>query len=712
MKSVFTLTLLAISLGALAQKPVKEKDTTKNYLLKEVQVNGQVKSIKKDTIPVGLRLGQPLIRIPQNIISISSSLLKMQGGLQLKDAARNASGVYFGYNSSPFDGSAAINIRGFESSTSLNGMSRRGNYGAVIDDEAIMESVDIIKGPAGFVASSGEPGGTVNITTKVPGAKMLRAEITGGSFGLFRTTVDAGTAVKEKGFALRFNTAFQSSNHFTYDMKIRKYVVAPVLQYNFSKHTYLLADYNLIRGESFNGSVITKLSDAAHFLKDARSNNYYAAYGLPDSYAQTQTARLFGTHAFSGSWKVTAQAAYITGPYSQWYLVSKNKTGVNFDENGKTTRITSHPEGIGRNFNSQFYFNGKVKTGSISHDLIFGADYNKSRDTVSSGYGIHDIAFDRNNPNHFVDPDLVKVTKRSVFLQNDASLKSLFAYNTVTFFNQLLLNFGARYTWYENHKIQTSTKVKDTEFNQKALSPRVALTYMFDPKTSVYALLDQSFVPQSGTDANLQPFEPQKGTNREVGLKKNWFDGRLQTSIDGFHTVKHNVLVKDYSNAGFYKMLGKIRSKGIEMDVLGNITDHLSVSANYSLIDAIILEDTDQENVGNKLPGTPQQIINTWLQYGFSIYKDARLSLSAGSVTEVKRTTYEKDVNLNDFSKFDAGIALETSKLTFRLIGDNLSNKRYAESGDAGIGYPYEGLNYFFIEGAPINFRLSATVKF
>jgi iron complex outermembrane recepter protein len=709
-----------------------QKDTSLRYReLQRIDVLSQrTRSIKKDTISHTLKLQQPLIEIPQNITRISSALMEQQGALQLKDVARNSSGIYFGYNSSPFDYSAAIQVRGFNAYSIINGMPRHANYGAVLDDQSLFESVEFIKGPAGFINSVGEASGTVNINTKTPTSKLLNVELTGGSFGLRRVAVDAGSQVKDKGFSYRFNAAYQHQDSYLDQIRTDKYVLAPVLQYNFSPRTYILGEYDFIRGESRNGSDITKIRSAADALHDPIQQNYSAAKGLPVTWYQSQTSRLLFVHRFNDQWQLTSQSQYTHAPYSTWgMLSSETYTGVSFDEQGHTDRLSIHTAIVGKTFVSQLYLSGKFNTAGAKHSIIVGGDFTQSRDTLANEFGLYTFPFYRDKLNYAVSDSvsMMNPANKSRF-KNNTYYESAYVYDNIKY-NRFILTLGARYTWYSNkviQKVSPSRPEKVNDYSQQALSPRAALTYLIDSSMSAYFLYDQSFVPQSGLKAGKVidattgkpegiPVDPQRNNDLELGVKKQWFGGRLLTTVNGFHTVKRNVLMTDVQNAalGYKRQIGEYASDGVELDILGHITPRLSVSANYTFVDARITKDTTGSAlIGMKLPGTPQQIINTWLQYSFPLQAQRTISFSLGQTTQIKRSTYTKNVNLPDFTKFDAGVNFSTPRYYARLIADNLLNKRYAASGDIGNGYPIPDVdNWYFIEGEPVNFRVTVGVK-
>jgi len=724
MKRIIYLTFLYLIYQPLSygQKSDTASRVQKVNKLKEVNVMKQrVVRLRAETLTNTLKLQQPLLQTPQSIITISSSLLQQQGGLELRDAARNVSGVYFGYNSTPFDNSATAQIRGFNAFSTYNGMSRRFSYGALIDDESLVESIEFVKGPAGFLNSYGEPGGSINISTKTPGQKLLNVVVNGGSFNFFRTSVDIGSEVKKKGFSYRFNTAYQHRDSYLKELRTDKYVIAPVLQYNFSPNTFVLAEYNLVRGESQYGSAIDKVRSEAGKLSGPIGINYSAGNGLPVSFAQNQTGRIYAVHQFDKDWQLTSQSSYLLAPYASWNMTSKGSK-VYFGPDGMTKRRSSLSMGSGKTFASQLFASGKIRTGPIRHQLLFGAEYTNSRDSLSLNNGKIEFPYALANPSNFVDPDQVRQTTRLTRITNNTFLKSAFAYDNIQLHKQLLLTIGARYTWFANEKITTNSKgVVPVKQKQNALSPRAALTYLIDSSTTAFFLYDQSFVPQTGQKAivnaareviGAEPLDPQRGKNLEIGLKRSWFNSRLYTTLTGFHTIRINTAANDEVNSGYRIQFGEVTSKGIELDIIGNITDQLSLVTNYTFVKAAVTKDKDPTRLNKQMPQTPQQIFNTWIQYKFPLRNLASLNLSLGQTTIIKRSTSDKDQFIPDYTKFDAGISYVQDKYFFRVIADNLTGKRYMSSGDIISGFPYEGRNYYYIDGDPFNVRFSVGIKF
>ncbi|MFX9638701.1 TonB-dependent receptor plug domain-containing protein, partial [Acinetobacter baumannii] len=76
------------------------------------------------------------------------------------------------------------------------------------------QSVEVLKGPSSALYGRGEPGGTVNITTKKPLFQpRYEFDLSAGSFSTWRTAVDLTGPIGEK-FAWRLNAAFEDAHSF------------------------------------------------------------------------------------------------------------------------------------------------------------------------------------------------------------------------------------------------------------------------------------------------------------------------------------------------------------------------------------------------------------------------------------------------------------------------------------------------------------------
>lgn len=118
----------------------------------------------------------------------------------------------------------------------------------------------------------------------------------------------------------------------------------------------------------------------------------------------------------------------------------------------------------------------------------------------------------------------------------------------------------------------------------------------------------------SGLSATGQAFKPETAQQYEAGLKAELLERRLAATLAFYDLTKQNILTSDPLNPGFSVQTGEARSRGVELDLNGQITARWSVSAAYALTDARITQDNDG-NQGKRLLGTPEHAASLWTRY-------------------------------------------------------------------------------------------------
>lgn len=695
--------LFIFSGNAIAQ------DSLRIRHLKEVNVETRKRSVRTDSLSASLKIGGRLLETPQNITGVSNRLLQLQGGFELKDALRNASGVYLSTDN-VFSGANTITLRGFFANISRNGLAGGSTYENSQEDESLIESVEVIKGPAGFINGYGDPGGAINVVTKTPKAnKLLNIRLTAGSFNFYRAAIDAGSAVKEKGFSYRINAAAESQEYFADWFKKEKYVFAPVLQYNFSKRTYLLAEYNMQLSRAKNGTQFTKGGYDSTLLKDRRANNYMADPGLPVSKADEHTVRLLFAHSFNDAWKITSQSSFKRSPYDQWTMYKGGTfNAVSFNADGTTTRSSFNHARRNLTGSTQLFVNGKFKTGQhITHRILAGIDYTRSEDSIYQAVGARQFAFDLNHLSYGINRDSLRLYSKLYTYNTINEWIAGYVYDAVNLFDKVIVSFGGRFTYNEVSKRSYSAPVYKNYYYQ-SFTPRAGITWMIMKSMSLYAIYDQSFQPQVGVSATGDLYVPLRSKNTEAGLKKEWFSGLLSTSVSAYIIKRNNVLSYDAA-AGMTRQIGQVKSKGLELDVLGMPVDNLTVSVNYALLSSIVSEDANPGNIGKRYSRGPKQQLNAWAMYQLRNGVLKGLSFSLGETTVLKRGT-AANVDIPDFTKLDGSIGYEYGKYTVRLLLDNITNKRYIASGDRKAGNASSGI-WYYTEGAPFSGKLQVSVR-
>jgi len=139
----------------------------------------------------------------------------------------------------------------------------------------------------------------------------------------------------------------------------------------------------------------------------------------------------------------------------------------------------------------------------------------------------------------------------------------------------------------------------------------VGIVYQPIEPISLYASYSRSFQATS-IFSPAEP-EPERGEQYEVGVKADLSD-QLSATLAFFDLTRSNLPTPDPDNPGLSIQVGEQRSRGIELNVSGEILPGWNIIAGYAFTDAEITEDNNFE-VGNQLNNVPKNAVNLWTTY-------------------------------------------------------------------------------------------------
>ena len=674
--------------------------------LKEVVVMSNPSKYVTDYPSISLRLKTPLLELPQNIQVVTKQLLQDQQIFDmLEGVTRNVSGVT---RLEHWDNYALLSMRGSQVGAFRNGMNVQMSWGPLAEDMSMVERIEFVKGPAGFMLANGEPSGFYNVVTKKPtGMTKGEATMTLGSFNTYRTTLDLDGKLSDDGKLLyRINLMGQmkgSHRDFEFNNRVS---VAPVIKYQFNDKTSLTAEY------TYQYNQMSMIGSNYSFSKkgygDLPVNFTTAEANMSPTNINDNTFFLTLAHAINANWKFTGQIAYMN--YSQ---IGQSMWPSGFSANGDTLyRGASIWDVQGINKLGQFFVNGDIKTGNIKHLILGGIDMgNKSyfHDFVAGG-SVGKLAI--YNPVYGTIPakDYPQYDRSLSLRERGAnyyqSYSGFYLQDEIHLMkDKLRLTLAGRYTTSENGDPYSGLQKADK------FTPRIGLSYSIDKSTSVYGVYDEAFVPQAGADKSGKSFDPITGDNKEVGIKKEWAGGLWTTSLSAYRITKNNILTADPSNPNFSIQLGQSQTEGIEFDLRGQILHGLDLTLNYAFTDGKVTQDTDVKKVGIALAGSTKNIANAWLSYKATEGKIKGWGISLGGQFQGGRSSwYVFDGTtqpLKDYFRMDGAVSYQTSKFNIALNINNLLSE-YLYS---GAYYSYGGFYYYQTE-ALRNARLTVGYKF
>jgi iron complex outermembrane receptor protein len=701
--------------------------------LDAVQINASVKKYKVDKVSPSLRLQSPLLEVPQNIRVVTDKLLADQQVFDIVDGVtRNVSGAT---RSGHWDAQYAnISTRGTSIPAFRNGMNMKMPWGPLTEDAATIDRIEFIKGPSGFMMANGEPGGIYNIVTKKPtGQNKSSVSLSGGGFNLARFAVDLDGKLSNDGRLLyRLNVAAQTKGSYNKFNYTDKYIIAPVISYQIDSNSIITAEYTTQHVEA---QALGTYGFSPNGYGDTDPSLFIGDPTLDPAKLYDHNLTLYFNHKLNNSWKLNAQVAYVN-----YGLKGGTPWPSTIAANGDMRRGLNISEELAINKNAQVSIMGDLPTGPVIHRLMAGVDMGNLKtwgdfasvsepDLKLAGGKIFNIytpeygsltnipVFDRSKSIQIRSAIpanlryLTNLTYTGIYLQDEIRMLE----------EKLRLTLAGRFT-----RAVNVGKTNSTQYADNAFSPRVGLSYSVTKDFSAYTLYDQSFLPQTGQDFEGNFFKPVRGNNIELGLKKEWFDGKWNTTAAIYQITKKNTLTQDVRFIGdprnFQVQLGETQFKGFEIDINGEIVDGLNVVLNYAYTDAKVTKD-EQVNpalnlVGSYVNGSVKHINNGWLSYRFSkpgsIFSG--FGLSGGYQLQMGRVTGNNSrvSNLPDYVRFDAGVSYAKGKISVSALMNNVLDRRSITQGSfSNVTPTATSVSYYtYIYEVPRNTRLTIAYKF
>lgn len=693
--------------------------------LQEVKI-AAIKNKYKVSLPSAtLRLNEPLLEAPQNIQIVSEQVLKDQQIISMSDGViRNVSGAIRTQHWA--DMYANIKMRGSQIQAFRNGFNVVNSFwGPLTEDMSFVDHIEFVKGPAGFMLGSGDPSGLYNVVTKKPtGINKGEVSFTTGSYGLYRTTVDFDRKLTEDGKLLfRLNAAVQNKkSHRDFEYNDR-YSIAPVLSYQ-TGNTKITAEYTLQQAKTsqVGSSYVFGVNGYGTYPVDFSQSDPL----IPPTYINDQSFTVNVQQKFDEHWKLTAQGAYY-----KYNMLGNSAWPSKVNADGTMIRRIGIWDASSSMKLAQIFLNGNFNTGDVQHRILAGFDAGDKKYEADWNAGINldtdANPFDSQHPVYGTNPIAYYAfdTRRLTPLKERAieaggligsKYHSFYLQEELGFFsNKLRLTLAGRYTSLNEYSWGTTPENPNTA---SQFTPRFGLSYSVDNNTSLYAVYDKAFIPQSGILTGGGKIKPITGVNTELGIKKDWFDGRFNTTLSVYRIIKQNELTADPTDTTRTHsiVLGEKRVQGIELDLRGEIIKGLQLIANYAYTDGKVTKVTpgvDIIQVGDVVPGFAKHTVNSWLTYTLQNGPLKGAGISTGFSWQIGRVpgswSRTDDKPLPDYFRLDGGLFWGCGNIKITGNVFNILNK-----------YLYDGeINYFGTVTAyawqtePLrNYRIGIAYKF
>ncbi len=204
--------------------------------------------------------------------------------------------------------------------------------------------------------------------------------------------------------------------------------------------------------------------------------------------------------------------------------------------------------------------------------------------------------------------------------------------------DHLTATIGGRYfVAHSNGEIYTEIPkglpIEDSHLKapQTGETPKVELSYKWDPDILFYALYSEGF--RVGGANRQKPnlavpvqYGPDHLYNYEVGTKTQWFDNRLQLNLSAYWMQWKNfqLSILNPDPATFYYVVanvGQAESKGVEAEFEAKPIPQVTLGGGATYLDAILTKPSSfvEAPAGSRLPVTPRYKFSLYAEYDFPI---------------------------------------------------------------------------------------------
>ena len=457
--------------------------------------------------------------------------------------------------------------------------------GQTLTDMAIYDRVEILKGATGLLTGAGAPGATLNLIRKKPTRDFKASiELGAGSWDNYRSQVDVSGPLTDSGnIRGRAVAAYQDKHSFMERYQRKTSVYFGSLEADLDDDTLLTVgfDYQNNDPQSSGWSGSRPLFNTKGDRIDVkRSYNNGAKWSRWEQYNRGAFATL--ERSFANGWVAKAQ---VTHQLSGYDAPLGSIQSAPSPDTGLSTVYANKFTGLTRANSADVYLSGPFSLLGREHELVVGASASnshwKGKDYGSPKHANGNVVDFWNFDGNFAEPDWGAPT-----YVNDLTTRQSAGYMTSRFSlaDPLNLFLGGRVA---NYKLRGTDDSTETG----RLVPYAGVTYDLNENFTAYASYTDIFMPESyNRDRNNKLLEPSEGKNYEGGIKGEFFNGRLNTSLAYFEVHQSNRAEPDaeYNAAPTNPSVGyaskgiEAKTKGFEAEMSGELAPGWQAQAGYT----------------------------------------------------------------------------------------------------------------------------------
>ncbi|NTX30857.1 TonB-dependent siderophore receptor [Burkholderia pyrrocinia] len=643
--------------------------------------------------------------VPQTIDTVSVDETLSYGGRTLADALAGVPGIS-NTSDTRFD---AFRLRGFSSAGDLllDGMRDDAQYVRGLGN---IERVEVLKGPAAALYGRGSGGGVINRITKQPQPENFGSvSATTGSYGRLGVSADLNRALSPR-WSMRVNAGREYQRSFRDAVDGTRRYVAPSLKWQGERSSWLMQfEYDAYERVPDRGmpAAVAAVDPAgkpvAFTLPPASRRTFFGVADRDTIRDASMNWRSVFTRQLGGDWQVR-------------HLLSVLDLHSTFDNTYVTQGYVTKPRDYARvqrarylqdlrhlNVQTDLELSGSVTTGPVAHHLLLGVEYGWQRRAPRLWSATA-------SPVSITAPDNVdgRGSAPVPYMMNRhlATDYALYAQDRIDIGRAWKLLTGLRW---DRFVADSTSQLNGLQARRAstAWSPRLGIVWSPLDAHSVYASWSKNFSPVGGDLIGITPgargnandLGPQYSRQVEVGIKSDWLDGKLSTTLSAFQIDLYNRKTADPVRPGYFELTGLERNRGVELGIAGRLAGDWFARGGIGWQNARIVE-AEAKSVGKRSAGVSSSNGSLFVGY-------APLSgffAEAGVIYEGARYADRDNLlTLPAHVRWDGKLGYRMRDLDLTLAVVNLTGRNdYANATSVAQIMP----------GAPRTFTLTAAYKF
>ncbi|MFT3763664.1 MAG: TonB-dependent siderophore receptor [Pseudoxanthomonas sp.] len=640
---------------------------------------------------------------PQSISVVTAEQMRDFGADSVNEALKLATGIQVDEWET---NRTTYSSRGFDiQNTQIDGVGLPNGWGIATgaQDAYGYEKVEVIRGANGLLTGVGNAAGTINYVRKRPAnEEQGEAGISYGSWGTVRAQADYSSPLTQDGrWAARIVAAHEDGESYLRANENKRDFFYGVVDGQIGENGTLTLGYS---AQSANSDGIMWGALAWIYSDGAQAEWPTSATTTQDwTFWNTNNQNGFAeyTHQLGEDWQLKVAYNYrrSTGTEKMFYAYDGAGAGLDPATNqglvgypwAGSDKVVAH---LGT-----ATLNGRFEAFGREHEAMLGVSLARS-ETTNRERSALDYAWGELLPSFpYATSAIPEPTwsDEAVYAEVTQRLKRAFGATRIALSDRLKAIVGVNYAEYIREGVSSGIVA---DLTTRHTSPYGGLTFDFSDSVLGYVSYSDLYQPQDQVGADDRYLDPSKGVNYEAGVKADWLDKRLLTTLAVFKADQEGLATA----TGQYNEFGQsiyagvdVKSKGVEFEAAGKLAEDMDLVFGYT---ALKLDGLDGEDTYSWVP---RRTVNLLLSGRLPGYKALTLGIGGrwqSNIFNVESSGYR--VRQDSYAVVNAFAAWDVlPNLTVRANVNNITDEKYINT-----------LRYSGYYGAPRNYTLSLNWRF